>query len=149
MGYSITFPITNKYVCSVMSLCDTWTVAHQAPLVLGIFQARILEQVAISYSSWPRDRANILQILHWHADSLPLCHLKEVKVKVTQSCPALCDLMECPWSSPDQNTGVGSLSFLSPGDFANPRIKRKFPALQADFLPAEPKRRPKNTGVVA
>ena len=27
-----------------------WTVAHQAPLVCGIFQARILEWVAISFS---------------------------------------------------------------------------------------------------
>ena len=28
-----------------------WTVAHQAPLTMGILQARILEWVAISYSS--------------------------------------------------------------------------------------------------
>ena len=34
-GYSITFPIKNKYVFSVMSLCNPWTVAHQAPLSLG------------------------------------------------------------------------------------------------------------------
>ena len=36
-----------------------WTVAHQAPLVQGILQARILEWVAISFcrgSSWPRDQ---------------------------------------------------------------------------------------------
>ena len=26
-----------------------WTVAHQAPLSMGVLQARILEQVAISY----------------------------------------------------------------------------------------------------
>ena len=79
---------------------------------LGIFQARILEQVAISDSSWPRDRADILWILHWQTDSLPLRHLKGVKVKVAQLCPALCDPMDCPWNSPDQNTGVGSLSLL-------------------------------------
>ena len=35
------------------------------------------------------------------------------KVKVTQSCPTLCDSMDCsPWDSPGQNTGVGSLSLL-------------------------------------
>ena len=28
----------------------TWTVAHQTPLFMGIFQARILERVAISFS---------------------------------------------------------------------------------------------------
>ena len=31
-----------------------------------------------------------------------------MKVKVAQSCPALCD----PWNSPGQNTGVDSLSLL-------------------------------------
>ena len=36
----------------------------------------------------------------------------KVKVLVTQSCPALCDPMDCsplcPWNSPGKNTGVGS-----------------------------------------
>ena len=42
--------------------------------VHGIFQARVLECVAISSSrgfSWPRDQS----LLHWQADSLPLSHL--------------------------------------------------------------------------
>ena len=38
--------------------------------------------------------------------------LCEVEVKVTQSCPTLCDPMDCPWNSPGQNTGVGSLFLL-------------------------------------
>ena len=36
-------------------------------------------------------------------------------MKVAQSCPTLCDPMDCmysPWNSPDQNTGVGSHSVL-------------------------------------
>ena len=34
-------------------------------------------------------------------------------VKVAQSCPTLCDPMDCSsWNSPAQNTGVGSLSLL-------------------------------------
>ena len=34
-------------------------------------------------------------------------------MKVTQSCPALCDPRDySPWNSPGQNTGVGSLSLL-------------------------------------
>ena len=39
----------------------------------------------------------------------------EVKVKVAQSCPTLCDPMEYtwgPWSSPGQNTRVGTFSHL-------------------------------------
>ena len=49
---------------SVMSnsFATTWTVAHQAPLPMGILQARILEWVAIPSSkgsSWPRDQTSI------------------------------------------------------------------------------------------
>ena len=39
-----------------------WTVSHQPPLVHGIFQARILEWVAISFSrgsSQPRDQTHV------------------------------------------------------------------------------------------
>ena len=37
----------------------------------------------------------------------------EVKVKVTQLCPTLCDPMDySPWNSLGQSTGVGSLSLL-------------------------------------
>jgi len=37
--------------------------------------------------------------------------------------------------------------FPSPGDLPNPRIEPRPPTLQADSLPAEPPRKPKNTGV--
>ena len=47
--------------------------------VHGIFQARILEWVAIFYSggsSWPRgSNQGLLHLLYWQADSLPLRHL--------------------------------------------------------------------------
>ena len=46
--------------------------------VHGIFQAWILEWVAISYSrgsSRARDRTSVSHLLHWHADSLPRNHL--------------------------------------------------------------------------
>ena len=37
----------------------------------------------------------------------------ELKVKVAQLCPTLCNLMDySPWNSPGQNTGVGGLSLL-------------------------------------
>ena len=38
-------------------------------------------------------------------------------------------------------------SFPSPGDIPNPGIEPRSPALQVDFLPAEPQRKPKDTGV--
>ena len=49
-----------------------------------------------------------------------------------------------PWNSPGQNTLLGK---LSPGDLPNPGIKPRSPTLQADSLPAESQRKPKNTGV--
>ena len=48
------------------------------------------------------------------------------KVKVAQSCPTLCDLMDCPWNSPGQNTGVGSL-FLLQGIFPTQGLKPGLP----------------------
>ena len=64
---------TIKYkikLCVWSSIC----VRHCGSPVHWIFQARILEQIAISYSrgtSWLRD-----QILHWQMDSLPLHRLE-------------------------------------------------------------------------
>ena len=50
-----------------------------------------------------------------------------VKVKVSQSCPTLCDPMDynSPWNSLGQNTGVGSLSLLQgffPSQGSNPGL---------------------------
>ena len=39
------------------------------------------------------------------------------------------------------------VSFPSPEDLPNPGIEPRTPTLQADFLPAEPPGKPKNTGV--
>ena len=56
-----------------------WTVARQAPLSMGFFQARILQWVAISFSrgsSQPRDRTCGSRIgrqilYHWAAREAP------------------------------------------------------------------------------
>ena len=50
-------------------------------------------------------------------------------------------------NSPGQNTGVGCLSFPSPGNLPNSAIKPRFSTLQMDSLPAEPSGKSKNTGV--
>ena len=55
-------------VLSLSGLLDSvtpWTASRQAPLSMGILQARVLEWVAISFSrgsSWPRDRTHIFYI---------------------------------------------------------------------------------------
>ena len=63
----------------------------------------------------------------------------------SQSCPSR---LLSTWSSPGQNTEVGSWSLLQ-GIFPNQgrRIKSRSPTLQEDFLPAGPPGKPKNTGV--
>ena len=52
-----------------------WTVALPGFSVHGIFQARILEQVAISYFPTQGSNPHLLRLLHWQGDSLPLCRL--------------------------------------------------------------------------
>ena len=58
---------------SCPTLCNPMDCSPPGSSVHGIFQARMLEQVAISYSrgfSWPKDRN--WSLLDWQADSLPL-----------------------------------------------------------------------------
>jgi len=57
----------------------------------GIFQARILEWVAISYSRESSltqgSNLRLLVFLHWQADSLPLNHLESsLKKKYRNKC---------------------------------------------------------------
>ena len=71
----------------------------------------------------------------------------EVKVKVAQPYPTLCDPMDYTVHGIlGQNTGVGSWLPI-PGDLPNPGIEPRSPALQVDSLAAEPPGKPKNTGV--
>ena len=62
-------------------------------------------------------------------------------VLITQSCPVLCNSMDCSppgFSAHVIFPGKNSLSFPSPKDLPNPEIKPRSPALQADSLPSEP-----------
>ena len=68
---------------------------------------------------------------------------------VAQSCPTLCDAMDCmqparllcPWGFSRQEYWNG-LPCPPPGDLPNPRIKLRSPTLQADSLPSEPPGKP-------
>ena len=74
----------------------------------------------------------------------------KVKVLVAQSCPALCDPMDCslPGSSlhgiSRQEYWSGQ-PFTSPGDLPNPGIEPRSPTLWADSLLSEPPGKPKST----
>ena len=69
--------------------------------------------------------------------------LKEkVKVKVTQSCPTLCNPVDYTVrNSPSHSFGVGSLSLLQ-GIFQTQGLNSESPTLQGDSLPAEPPGKP-------
>ena len=66
-----------------------------------------------------------------------------VCVLVAQSSPTLQPHgLQSPWNSPGQNT-VSGWPFPPPGDLPNPGIEPGSPALQADFLSAEPPGKPR------
>ena len=64
------YGVVGAYVLSRVRLCDSMDCSPPHSSVHGIFQARILEWVAISYSQGLN-----LRLLHCKEDSLPLYHL--------------------------------------------------------------------------
>ena len=72
---------------------------------------------------------------------------------VAQSCPTLCDSMDCspakllcPWGFSRQEYWSG-LSCPPPGNLLDPGIVSRPPTLWAGSIPSEPLRKPKHTGV--
>ena len=63
--------------------------------------------------------------------------IKWSEVKVTQSCPTLCDPMDCIVHGILQARILEWVAFSSPEDLPNPRIESRSPALQADSLPTK------------
>ena len=70
-----------------------------------------------------------------------------VKVKVARSCLTLCDTMDYIVHRVLQARIVEWVAFPFSRGSSQPRDWTRSPALQADSLPAEPQRKPKNIGV--
>ena len=71
-------------------------------------------------------------------------------MKVTQSCPNLCEPMDCrihPRGNLQAKVLEWVAPFPSPGDLPRPGIKPRSPTLQVNSLPTEPQGKPKNTVV--
>ena len=66
----------------------------------------------------------------------------KVKVKVTQSCPSLCDLIDYTVHGILQGRILEWEPFPSPGDLPNQGIEPRSPTWQVDSLPAEPPGKP-------
>ena len=106
-----------------------------------------------------------LSLLQWifptQESNRGLLHRRWIPYQLShQGTPVMLLLLSClnrvrlcatPWtiqsmefSRPEYQSGY---PFPSPGDLPNSGIKPRFPALQADSLPAEPQGKPNNTGV--
>ena len=70
--------IRTKCVCaqSLPTLCNPMDYSLPGSSLHGIFQAKILQWVAISYSRG----TYLLHLLHWQVDSLPLSHLETSRI---------------------------------------------------------------------
>ena len=68
-------------------------------------------------------------------------------MKVAQLCLTLCDPIDYIVHGILQARILEWVAIPFSGDLTNPEIKPRSPTLQADPLPAEPPRKPKNTGV--
>ena len=93
-----------------LTLCNPMDCSPPGSSIHGIFQARVLEWVAISFSRW------VIFLTLGSKPSLPHCRwiLYQLNHKGTS-----------PWNSPGQNIGVGSLSCLQgifPTQGSNPSL---------------------------
>ena len=73
-GKKVDTPMGAQLLQSCPTLCNPMDLARQAPLSMGILQARILEWVAMPSSRgspWPWDQIHVPYILHWQMGSLP------------------------------------------------------------------------------
>ena len=85
---------------SCLTLCGPMGCSPPGSIVHEIFQARILQWVAISYSrgsSEPRDRNQVSRVSCIGSQILYHCTTWEAvnSCSVTQLCPTLCDPMDC------------------------------------------------------
>ena len=141
------------------TLCDPMDCSLTGSFMHGIFQARMLEWVAFSFSrrsSWPRDWTRVSLIVGrrftvWatredcHQFSL-VQSLSRVQFFVTPWTVAKQALLSMGFSRREY---WSMLPFPSPGDLPNPGIEPGSPSLQADVLPSEPQGSPIFQNVVS
>ena len=122
---------------SCLTLCDPMDYLYLGTSVHGIFQTRILEQFATSFSrgsSQPRDRTPVSYVscigrkilYQGHHLGSPWTCMKESE---SETCSVVSNSLRphglSPWNSPGKNTGAGSLSLLQeifPTQGSNPGL---------------------------
>ena len=79
---------------------------------------------------------NKYQWSDWHG------RVEQPDLKVIQSCPTLCDHMDCPVHGILQARILEWVAFPFSRDLPNPGTEPRSPVLQADSLPTEPQEKP-------
>ena len=105
MNISVSYssPITKNWSLNISWFNDAWPKCHQKKSLLLPYNVlanciiKLMDTKQIIFSEKEGDL-----LLRWMI----------VNVKTAQSCPTLCNPMDFPWNSLNQNTGVGSLSLL-------------------------------------
>ena len=118
------FESESEVAQSRLTLCDPMDSSLPGSSVHGIFQARVLEWVAISFSkgsSWPRDRTQVSRIVDrrfavWATrelhESSSICPLKRMTEAHTVWCPTYTlAWWECVLFSPDSEETVSSCTW--------------------------------------
>ena len=94
----------------------------------------------------------LLKIISWYkhvlrSSSQILFVVRYLKVKVTQSCPTLCDPMVYTVHGIPQARTLEWITFPFSRGYSQPRVEPRSPALQVDSSLAEPQGKPRNTGL--
>ena len=132
----------------VQLFCDPLAYTCQAPLSIhGVFQARILEWVAISSSrgsSRPKDQTQVSRVscIAGRSFTIESRGSSRKQVKVAQSCLTLCDPMDYTVHEILQASILEWVAFPFSRGLPNPGMEPRSPALQADSLPADPREAP-------
>ena len=98
-----------------------------------------LYAAVLNSTGWPEGKIQLLTVISVVSE----CSC----VKVAQSCPTLCDPMDYTVHGNVQARILEWVAFPFSRESSQPGIKPRSPAMQADCLPAEPQRKPKNTPV--
>ena len=109
LKYKVKVKVTQSY----LTLCDPMDCSLPGSSVHGILQARILEWVAVPFSSGSSQHRHQTQV----------------------SCTA--DRFFTVWATREAQKYWSGLSIPSPAHLPNPGIKQGFPALQVYSLPAD------------
>ena len=120
----------------VLLLATPWTAAYQAPLSMEFSRQDYRSGLPLPFPS--------LLILFLKS---VLLAKEESEVKVTRSCPTLCDPMDYTVHGILQARMLEWVAYPFFRGSSQPGIKPRSPPLQVDSLPAEPLGKTKNTGM--